>query len=111
MTPSAAFVLDPGAYTVVVGDNSAVAHTGTVLLEVYDVDETTASRLVNISSRGYAGPNGLNMIAGVIVRTSQAGKVLMRAIGPTLAASHITTFLHDPRWAFTTQPRRADSYE
>lgn len=75
--------LSPGAYTAIVGraDGSS---PGIGLVEVYDLDRTSGSKLANISSRGWVQTGDKVMIAGVIVRGADAQKVLVRALGPSV---------------------------
>ncbi len=86
-----------GLYTAIVrGNNSG---TGIALMEVYDLDDplTTASELVNISTRGFVSTGDDVLIGGFITGPgSDDGKVLMRAIGPTLAAAGVSNPLQDP---------------
>ena len=85
--------LNPGSYTAIVrGVNNT---TGVALVEAYDLDTTVTSRLTNISTRGLVQTNSNVMIAGVIVQTSSE-KVIVRALGPTLASFGITNPLADP---------------
>ncbi len=89
--------LDPGAYTVVVTQGFWNPGAGGVaLMEIYDLDESGASRLANISSRAFVAYDTLVAIAGFIVRGSDAGTIVIRAIGPSLAASGIAHPLADP---------------
>ena len=79
--------LDPGAYTVVVrGTNGA---TGIGLVEVYDLDDPTESRLANISTRGYVGLDDNVMIGGFIAGPADTvtSRVVIRALGPSLSVS------------------------
>jgi uncharacterized protein (DUF1800 family) len=75
--------LVPGPYTVVVkGVNGA---TGVGLVEVYDDDSAnTASRLINISTRGHILTNDNVMIGGFILRGDLSKRMLVRVVGPTL---------------------------
>jgi len=67
------------------------------LVEVYDLNQTAASRLANISTRGFVGTGGDVMIGGFIVGSGNgAGKVLIRAIGPSLANFGVAGVLSDP---------------
>ena len=76
--------LPPGAYTALVtGKNGA---TGVALVEVYDLDTSAASRLINISTRAQAGTGAQSLIAGFAVAGSGARDVLIRAVGPSLTA-------------------------
>ena len=85
--------LPPGSYTTVLhGANLA---TGVGLVEAYDMD-TGDSRLANISTRAVTGAGNNEMIGGFIVGGSQPTSVIVRALGPSLAAAGITNFLPDP---------------
>jgi hypothetical protein len=87
-------ILDPGVYTVVVRgkDNAA----GTALFEVYDLDQSVNSKLANISTRGFVETGNDVMIGGIILIGSTPTKVLLRAIGPSLANSGVPNPLADP---------------
>lgn len=87
-------LLRPGTYTAVLrGKNQT---TGSGLLEVYDLAATTDSKLGNISTRGSVGTGDKVMIAGVIVTGDSKARVVVRALGPSLAAKGINGFLADP---------------
>jgi hypothetical protein len=77
--------LSPGAYTVAVSGGQ-----GTVLAEVYEVLATNEAagsrRLVNLSARG-AVASGSPLIAGFVISGSAPQLVLIRGIGPALAAA------------------------
>jgi hypothetical protein len=87
----------PGAYSVQVrGANSG---TGIGLIEVYDLDRTTDSKLANISTRGFVGTGDNALIGGTIVVGQKAQKVIVRALGPSLSIAdkltNPTLELHD----------------
>ena len=85
--------LAPGAYTVVMkGKNNG---TGIGLIEVYDVDGSPACQLANISTRGHVGIGDDVLIGGFILGGNGA-RVLVRALGPSLAKAGITGVLSDP---------------
>jgi N-acetylneuraminic acid mutarotase len=87
-------ILNPGAYTVVVrGTNGG---TGIGLFEVYDLDRTVDSRLANISTRGFVQSGDNAMIGGFIVVT-QATRVIIRAIGPSLTPFGVPDALANPQ--------------
>ena len=77
--------LTPGAYTVVVAGG-----TGTVLAEVYEVLQNNevpgARRLVNVSARGVVSP-AAPFISGFVISGPGPQRVLIRAVGPTLATA------------------------
>jgi uncharacterized delta-60 repeat protein len=92
--------LAPGNYTAIVAGKNT---SGIAVVEVYDLgtaslDSSSTSRLANIATRGPVLGDDNVMIAGFIV-SGQASKVVVRAIGPSLAAFGITGTLQDPTLA------------
>ncbi len=73
----------PGTgYTAIVrGANNA---TGIGVVEVYDLDRSLDSTLVNISNRGFVQTGDNALFAGNIVVGQASQKVIIRAIGPSL---------------------------
>ena len=57
---------------------------------------TSTSRIVNISTRMRVGTNDDVLIGGFIITGTQSKKVILRAIGPSLAASGIAGALSNP---------------
>jgi hypothetical protein len=93
--------LNPGRYTAILsGKNGG---TGIGLVEVYDLSRAANSKLANISTRGFVGTNDNVMIGGLIVGTGNVGatgKVLIRAIGPSLSNAGVQGALQDPTLEF-----------
>lgn len=87
--------LAPGTYTATVsGMNGA---TGVALVEVYDLNPAGGSRLANISTRGVVASADNVMIGGFILGGGNAStKVLVRAIGPSLANLGVANALPNP---------------
>jgi hypothetical protein len=88
--------LAPGAYTAIVsGVNGG---TGIGLVEIFDMDAGAQSKLSNISTRGLVGTGDGVMIGGFIVKGQDSEKVVVRAIGPTLANApfNLTNVLQNP---------------
>jgi hypothetical protein len=75
--------LPPGAsYTAILaGKNGG---TGVGLVEVYDVDQTADSKLVNLSTRGLVQTGENVLIAGTILSGQASQQVLLRGMGPSL---------------------------
>jgi hypothetical protein len=74
--------LPPAAYTAIVrGVNNG---TGIGVVEAYDLDTGAASKLANISTRGFVQTGDNVLIAGTIVVGQSPQKVIIRAIGPSL---------------------------
>jgi hypothetical protein len=76
--------LGPGGYTAVLkGANNA---TGNALVEVYDFDDLTTARLSNLSTRCFVQKGDSVVIAGLIVNGSNPQRLVIRGLGPSLAA-------------------------
>jgi uncharacterized delta-60 repeat protein len=89
--------LAPGSYTMHVYSPSGSG--GVVLTEIYDASPsplTSAQRLINISARGTVSSGAGAVIGGFVISGSSAKSVLIRGIGPGLAAFSITDSLADP---------------
>jgi uncharacterized delta-60 repeat protein len=88
--------LAPGAYTAIVrgkGNTSGVA-----LVEVYDIDQSTASKLANLSTRALVGIGDNIVIAGFILGGgANDDRIVLRGIGPSLAAVGVANTLADPK--------------
>jgi hypothetical protein len=92
--------LAPGNYTAILRGNGD--ETGVAVVEVYDLGNSGAARLANISTRGFVQTGDNIMIGGFIVGgglgNGGAGseKVLVRGIGPSLSSAGISGALPDP---------------
>jgi hypothetical protein len=75
--------------------NLAARAAGDVMLEVYSVGAGAGLR--NFSTRGRVGAVGDRLIAGFVILGQGAHPVLIRAVGPKLAAFGITSASADPR--------------
>ncbi|MEP6975469.1 MAG: SGNH/GDSL hydrolase family protein, partial [Spartobacteria bacterium] len=86
--------LDPGSYTVILRGQSG--GTGVGLVEAYDLDSASQSTLGNTSTRGLVQTGDDVLIGGFIVGNGDNDTVVIRAIGPSLAASGVSNPLADP---------------
>jgi hypothetical protein len=87
--------LAPGNYTAAVTGRNGGAGIG--LVEVYDLTQDGNARLVNISTRGVVASAENVLIGGFILGgASGNAKVLIRAIGPSLASAGVNNPLADP---------------
>jgi hypothetical protein len=88
--------LSPGAYTVFL-QGKAMA-TGNGLAEVYDVDPSANAQPTNLSARAFVGTGNDVLIGGTIIRGNGTSllRVLVRALGPSLASAGVTTPLANP---------------
>ncbi len=88
--------LNPGNYTFFV---QPVAGTdpGVALFEAYDADapSSTGSRLINISTGGFVGGGNETLIGGFVVNGNSHRNILVRGIGPSLAAFGVTDAIAD----------------
>ena len=90
-------VTGSGQYTAIVSGSGG--GTGVGLMEVYDLDDplTTTSQLANISTRGFVSTGDNVLIGGYISGPgTNDGKVLLRAIGPSLVNAGVPGSLQDP---------------
>jgi hypothetical protein len=76
--------LTPGTYTAVV--KGAHGETGVGLAEIYDLESGSTAKLANIATRGFVQTGDSVLIGGFIIGGTEPAKVLVRAIGPSLAA-------------------------
>jgi hypothetical protein len=84
----------PGAYTAILrGKNGG---TGVGLVEVYDMDHSESTKLVNISTRGFVQTGNDVMIGGLIITGTHPATVLVRVLGPSLARLGVPSVLTDP---------------
>lgn len=89
-------ILAPGAYTAVVKGRNNTA--GVALIEVYDLSQAVSAKLANISTRAFVGTADSLVIAGFILGNSSANdRIVVRGIGPSLAAVGVANALADPK--------------
>src|SRR5262245_550672 len=86
--------LAPGAYTVIVTGNGPTPGIG--LVELYDIEPLSNSTLENMSTRGSVGTGDNVLINGFIVGDVGSSTVVVRALGPSLAAYGVSGVLSDP---------------
>ncbi|MEY2527898.1 MAG: hypothetical protein QOE73_2669 [Verrucomicrobiota bacterium] len=70
--------------------------TGIGLVEVYDLESRTDVHFANISTRGFVSTGDDVLIGGIILQGGNPQRILLRAIGPSLAAHGISNALEDP---------------
>lgn len=92
--------VEPGAYTAALSGQVDPAtqrpDVGVGLIELYEYDRR-ADRLVNLSARVTVGIGGEVAIPGLAVRGAVSKRLLVRAVGPGLAAFGVSSPLADPR--------------
>jgi hypothetical protein len=87
--------LPPGSYSAIVEGVGGV--TGTALIEAYDVNLPGDTKIVSLSTRGYADI-GREMIAGFAVQGNpgETKRILVRVQGPYLTQYGVTGAMPDP---------------
>jgi hypothetical protein len=87
--------LTPGPYTAIVrgtGNTSGVA-----LVEAYDLSQDVNAKLANLSTRAFCGTGSNIVIAGFVLGNNTGDdKIIVRGLGPSLAASGLTQVLANP---------------
>ena len=106
--------LQPGIYTAIVDGKDG--GPGVALVEVYDATTGVASyeRLLNISTRGYVGAGDDTLIGGFVITGNAPKRVLVRGVGPQLAAWGVAGALADPSltiYARSTPIAQNDDWE
>src|SRR5205085_1610642 len=88
--------LSPASYTAVI--RGVGNSTGVGLVELYDVNQSSDSMLTNISSRAFVEGGDNVVIAGFTLGGGSNGSplIIIRGLGPSLAAFGITNPLADP---------------
>jgi hypothetical protein len=70
---------------------------GVALVEAYDAGIGNAPRLTNLSARNQVGTGNDILIAGFTLDGTGTKQILIRGVGPSLAAFGLTGFLFNPR--------------
>ena len=83
------------ALTVQAADKNSAG--GIVLLELYDSAPENDARLINVSTRTSVGNGDAALVAGFVIAGTVPRKILLRAIGPTLASFGVLGTLADPK--------------
>lgn len=87
--------LGPGGYTAEV--NSVGGARGVALVEVYEIG-ASETRLLNLSTRAQVGAGDAILIPGITISAgSGPRRVLVRAVGPALAAFGVPGTISDPK--------------
>lgn len=81
----------PGNYTAVVSDGTGTNGIG--IVEAFDIDNLSESRLGNLSARGVIGAGENQMIAGITLQASRT--IVVRTQGPGLARFGVNGVVDD----------------
>ena len=83
-----AAALDPGSYTVLLSGRTN--DSGIALVEIFDVDaQQSASKLLNLSTRGRVQTHDEVMIGGVILGGTDYARLIFRGLGPSIAVDGV----------------------
>jgi hypothetical protein len=85
--------LSPGAYTAIIKGKNGT--TGVGLVEVYDLNQASHSKLMNLSTRGRV-ETGENVMIGGFIIGDNGERILLRALGPSLLTAGVLQPLPDP---------------
>ena len=87
--------LPPGTYSIQVSDPSGQG--GVTLAEIYDAgDDSSDSRLVNLSIRGDVSAGEGSLISGFVLAGNASRRLLVRGDGPALTQYGVASALADP---------------
>ncbi len=86
--------LDGGSYTMQIGTGGSPG--GIALAEIYDT-RTTSARLTNLSARAQVGTGDAALWCGFAISGTAPRTLLLRAIGPSLAAFNVNGALGNPK--------------
>lgn len=92
--PAILFNAAPGNYTVVV--NGVGSTSGNALIEIYELDAADSTNLIDIATRGNVGTGGNVMIGGFVIGGTTPKRVIVRAVGPSLAQAGVVNPLANP---------------
>jgi hypothetical protein len=90
--------LNPGAYTAIVKGNPPNPN-GVGLVEIYDLNQSAASKLANLSTRAFVSIGDNIVIAGFLLSDDVTlDRIILRGIGPSLAPAFFpaSAVLADP---------------
>jgi hypothetical protein len=77
---------------------AGTASTGIALAEVYDADPLSSpAKLINVSTLGFAGTGANALTPGFVIGGTGSKRVLIRAVGPGLAAFGVPGTVADPQ--------------
>lgn len=82
-----AISLDPGNYTVVLSGKNDTPGIG--LVEAYDIEQGSAAKLLNISTRGRVQTGDDVMIGGIIIGGPDQARVIFRGVGPSISGNSV----------------------
>jgi cytochrome c peroxidase len=95
LEPAIIATLDPGSYTAVLSGTDG--GTGIAILEIYDLDLASDSKLANISTRGFVGTGDEMVIAGFAVGNADSvDHIIIRGLGSSLNRFGIFPTVRDP---------------
>jgi hypothetical protein len=97
VTTASGEIISATVANAVLSETVTDAHGGQTTFSGATEEITATQRLINISSRAYAGSGDGTAIAGFVISGNEAKPVLIRAIGPSLAQFGVGNVLSAPR--------------
>jgi len=95
---------DAGRYFFSASTPDETVNSDTVTLTVNPIAVSPITQLVNVATRGVAGTGANAMIVGFSIAGSKSKQVLLRAVGPGLAAFGVPGTLADPILTLKSAP-------
>jgi hypothetical protein len=93
-----AYVGDIGSGMYSLQLSASTGQGGIGIAEIYDADTSAGNvRLVNLSARARTGPGADVLTAGLVIGGNGPVKVLLRGVGPALAAFSVPGYLANPK--------------
>ena len=86
--------LEPGFYTIILSGMGSSSGVG--LVEIYDLDQSSTSKLGNLSTRAFVQTGNNVVIAGFILNGDGDDTIIARGIGPSLTPLGVPDALADP---------------
>lgn len=90
----------PGNYSAIVGDDTGTNGVG--IVEAFNIDNLTSTRLANLSTRGLVGDGENQLIAGIIIKDTPRA-VVIRTQGPGLARYGVSNPVPDTTLTLVAQ--------
>jgi hypothetical protein len=94
--PGFIVTLSPGPYTAIIQPQDGVQGVG--MVEIYEMPDTGDAKMVDVATRALVGVVNNALFGGFIIDcpAGQTKSVLLRGIGPSLAAQGVPNALQDP---------------
>ena len=109
LTLPSAQAYDSSTYRVVVSAGGLTVTSDPIVLAV-SIPAASGARLLNLSTRGVAGAGSSQLIPGFVISGTGTKRLLVRAVGPTLASFGVGGTLADPQLALKRYDAASGAY-